>query len=81
MNEQERRLLAQAVASERPVLVNPTDEELRAAAEALRLEGRLVCSHCHEPIREPEFRSQRVELGPKLQAVAHTHLSCEPGTH
>lgn len=81
MNEQERRLLAQAVASERPVLVNPTDEELRAAAEALRLEGRLVCSQCHQPIREPEFRSQRLELGPQLQAVAHTHLSCDPRPH
>jgi hypothetical protein len=81
VNEQVRRLLEEAVARERPVLVNPTDEEIRSAAETLRLQGKLICSSCHEPIRETEFRSQRLDLGPQLQAVAHTHLGCDGGSH
>jgi hypothetical protein len=81
MNEQVRRLLEEAVAQERPVLVNPTDAEVRSAAESLRLQGKLICSQCHQPIREPEFRSQRLDLGPQLQAVAHTHLNCEGTAH
>jgi hypothetical protein len=80
MTEQMRRLLAEAVASDRPVLVNPTDEEIRAAAEALRQQGRLICTNCRRPILESEFRSQRLQLGPQVQAVAHTHLCCEGST-
>jgi len=77
--EQMEQMLAEAIKSKRPVLVNPTDDEIRRAAEDLRLEGRLICTACRKPIREESFRTQRIAFSPRLQAVAHLHEACEDG--
>jgi hypothetical protein len=71
------RILAAAIASQRPVLVNPTSDELRQKAEELRLQGRLICTFCRKPIQEPEFHTRRIAFGPRLEAVAHLHHGCQ----
>lgn len=76
MSERLQRLLAEAITSDRPVLVNPSEDELRTAAERLRQEGRLICTACRKPITG-EFQTKRIEFSPRLQAVAHLHPSCE----
>lgn len=78
MSERLERMLAEAIQSKRPVLVNPTEDELRRKAEELRLEGKLICTFCRKPILEPEFRTRRVSFGPRLEGVAHLHVACEP---
>jgi hypothetical protein len=70
------RLLAEAIQSRRPVLVNPTDEQIRAAAEDLRQAGRLICTVCREPITGERFATRRISCGPRLEALAHVHLEC-----
>lgn len=79
MSEEEKmeQMLAEAIQTKRPVLVNPTDDEIRRAAEGLRQEGRLICTACRKPIREENFRTQRISFSPRLQAVAHLHTDCE----
>lgn len=77
MSDRLQRILGEAIQSRRPVLIDPTDEQIREAAEALRQEGRLICTGCRQPITDDEFRSQRVSFGPRLQAVAHLHVGCE----
>ncbi len=76
MNERLGRILAQAIQTGRPVLVNPTEEEIRAAAENLRTEGKLICTVCREPIHEETFRTQRLSFGSQMDAVAHLHAAC-----
>ncbi len=73
-----RRMLAGAIQTDRPVLVNPTDDEIWQAAEKLRAEGRLICTTCRKPIREAEFRSRRISFGSYLQVITHVHVHCEP---
>lgn len=77
MSERIKQMLAEAIQTKRPVLVNPTEDEIRSAAESLRLEGRLLCTACRKPIAEEDFQTKRVNFGPRLQAVAHLHASCE----
>lgn len=77
MTERLERLLAEALRNDRPVLVNPTEDELRTAAERLRLEGRLICTKCRKPITDEDFISRRIEFGPRLQAIAHMHPGCD----
>ncbi len=76
MSEQMERILTEALQSKRPVLVNPTEDEIRRAAEGLRLEGRLICTACRKPIREEDFHSERISFGPRLQAIVHLHETC-----
>lgn len=78
MAEWVERMLAEAIQTKRPVLVNPTEDELRRKAEELQQEGRLICTACRKPIQEPEFRTRRVAFGPRLEVVAHLHQACEP---
>lgn len=77
MTERLERLLAEAIRTDRPVLVNPTEDEIRAAAERLRAEGRLICTKCRKPITDAEFVTKRIEFGPRLQAIAHMHSGCD----
>lgn len=77
MTERLEQLLAEAIRSDRPVLVNPTEEEIRLAAERLRMEGRLICTRCRQPITEEKFVTRRIEFGPRLQAIAHLHTGCD----
>ena len=77
MTERLERLLAEAIQNDRPVLVNPTEDELRTAAERLRLEGRLICTRCRKVINDADFVTKRIEFGPRLQAIAHLHAGCD----
>ncbi|MGE5676349.1 MAG: hypothetical protein ACM3XM_21100 [Mycobacterium leprae] len=77
MPERLKEILAAAVQSQRPVLVNPTEDEIQKTAERLRLERKLICTACHKPILEPDFHSRRVSLGPRLVAIAHLHPDCD----
>jgi hypothetical protein len=74
------RLLADALKADRPVLVDPSEDELRAAAERLRREGRLTCKRCGKPIEEEGFVTHRVNFGPRLQVVVHLHPGCDDGS-
>jgi len=76
MNERLGRILADAIQTGRPILVNPTEEEIRLAAERLRGEGKLMCTVCRQPIQEETFRTQRVSFGSQMDAVAHVHERC-----
>lgn len=78
MSEEIKQILAAAIASDRPVLINPTEDELRKKADELRLEGRLICTYCRRPIEEESFESRRIAFGPRIEAVAHLHLACGP---
>jgi len=73
------RVLMEALQAKRPVLINPTDDEIHAAADGLRLQGKLICTACRQTINEIEFESERVSFSPKLQAVAHLHTECAGG--
>lgn len=77
LTERLERLLAEAIRNERPVLVNPTEDEIRAAAERLRTEERLICTRCRKPITAADFVTKRIEFGPRLQAIAHLHPTCD----
>lgn len=66
----------EALQAKRPVLVNPTDDEIHAAAEELQQQGKLICTACRTAISETVFESQRVTFSPRLQAVAHLHIGC-----
>lgn len=77
MTDKMEQLLAEAIQAKRPVLVNPTEDEIRNAAEGLRQAGRLICTACRRPIADEDFRTRRIEFGPRLQAVAHLHVACE----
>jgi len=77
LTERLERILAEAIRTERPVLVNPTEDEIRAAALRLLQEGRLICTRCRKPIRDDQFVTRRIEFGPRLQAIAHLHTGCE----
>lgn len=76
MTERMERILAEAIQTRRPVLINPTEDEIRRKAEELRLEGRLICTGCRKPIHEESFETRRITFGPRLEAVAHLHLGC-----
>lgn len=76
MSNRIERMLAEAIQTKRPVLVNPTEDEIRRKAEELRLEGKLYCTHCRKPIHEEDFRTRRISFGPRLEAVAHLHVEC-----
>ena len=78
VSEEMKQILAAALASQRPVLVNPTEDELRRKADELRLEGRLICTYCRKPIAEGDFHTRRIAFGPRIEAVAHLHLVCGP---
>jgi len=73
------RLLADAMRADRPVLIDPTEDELRAAADRLRQEGRLVCTRCRKGIHDEHFITRRIAFGPRLQAVVHLHPECDDG--
>lgn len=77
MTDRMERILAEALQNKRPVLVNPTEDEIRAAAEELRVAGKLICTSCKKPIHEATFSTRRISFGPRLQAVAHLHPACE----
>lgn len=77
MAEGLERLLVEAIKSDRPVLLNPSEDEIRAAAERLRTEGRLICTRCRKPIKDADFVTRRIEFGPRLQAIAHMHAGCD----
>ncbi|HLN64685.1 MAG TPA: hypothetical protein VK464_24445 [Symbiobacteriaceae bacterium] len=77
MTDRMERILAEAIAAQRPVLVNPTEDEIRLKAEELRQAGKLTCTFCRRPILEESFRTRRISFGPRLQAVAHLHCDCE----
>lgn len=77
VTERLERMLAEAIRSNRPMLVNPTEDELRRKAEELRQEGKLICTSCRKPITEGEFRTRRIAFGPRLEGVAHLHVACE----
>jgi hypothetical protein len=76
-DERMERILAQALAAQRPVLVNPTEDEIRRKAEEMRQAGKLVCTFCRRPIAEEPFATRRISFGSRLQAVAHVHVACE----
>lgn len=76
MTERIERLLAEAIETQRPVLVNPSEDEIRRAAEELRLAGRLICTSCRKPISDELFLTRRINFGRRLQAVAHLHATC-----
>jgi len=76
MTEHMERVLMEALQAKRPVLVNPTDDEIHTAAEDLRKQRKLICTACRKVIDEPEFESQRITFSPRLQAVAHLHVDC-----
>ncbi|MBP2016820.1 hypothetical protein J2Z79_000193 [Symbiobacterium terraclitae] len=80
MSDEMERLLADALKADRPVLVDPSEDELRAAAERLRREGRLTCKRCGKPIEEEGFVTHRVNFGPRLQVVVHLHAGCDDGS-
>lgn len=80
MSEEMERLLADALQADRPVLVDPSEDELRAAAERLRREGRLTCKRCGKPIEEEGFVTHRISFGPRLQVVVHLHPGCDDGS-
>ncbi|HEY8347327.1 MAG TPA: hypothetical protein VIL07_08640 [Symbiobacteriaceae bacterium] len=77
MSERLQRLLAEAIQNGRPMLLNPTEDEIRRKAEELRQEGKLICTSCKKPIREPDFRTRRIAFGPRLEGIAHLHPGCE----
>jgi Na+-translocating ferredoxin:NAD+ oxidoreductase RNF subunit RnfB len=77
VTERIEEILAAAIQTERPVLVNPTEDEIRLKAEELRMAGKLMCTGCRKPIQEPQFRTRRIAFGPRLEAVAHLHVACE----
>lgn len=77
MTERMERMLAEAIQAKRPVLVNPTEDEIRRKAEELRLEGKLICTACRRAIQDEDFRTRRIAFGPRLEAVAHLHAACE----
>jgi hypothetical protein len=77
VTERMERMLAEAIQANRPVLVNPTEDEIHSKAEELRLEGKLICTACRKPIHEEDFRTRRITFGPRLEAVAHLHVACE----
>lgn len=77
MSQRMERILAEALASQRPVLVNPTEDEIRLKAEEMRETGRLICTFCRKPIASSVFSTRRIAFGPRLQAVAHLHEGCE----
>jgi len=77
VSEQLERILTEAIQTRRPVLVNPSEEEIRRAAEDLRRSGRLICTACRKPIGSEAFVSRRIAFGPRLEAVAHLHAECE----
>lgn len=85
MSEEMERLLVNAIEAERPVLIDPTEDELRAAAERLRMEGKLYCTRCRKPIQDSKFITRRISFGPRLQAVVNLHPECDdqnaPGAH
>jgi hypothetical protein len=78
VSERLERMLAEALKDRRPVLVNPTEDDIRRKAEELREEGRLICTACRKPIQDEDFRTRRVSFGPRLEAIAHLHPDCEP---
>ena len=77
MSEQLERILAEAIETKRPVLINPTEDEIRRAAEELQRSGKLICTACRKPIGPEGFVSRRIAFGPRLEAVAHLHAECE----
>jgi hypothetical protein len=72
-------MLAEAMQAKRPVLVNPTEDQLRQTAEELRCTGKLTCTACRKPITEETYLTRRITLGKGLEAVAHLHELCEAG--
>lgn len=77
MTDDMERLLAEAIRTDRPVLIDPTEDEIHAAAERLRQEGRLTCTRCRKGIQDPDFVTRRISFGPRLQAVVHLHPGCD----
>lgn len=77
MTERMKEILAEAIQTKRPVLINPTEDEIRLKAEELRLQGRLICTNCRRPITGEEFRTRRIAFGPRLEAIVHLHPECE----
>lgn len=75
-SERLERMLAEALQAKRPVLVNPTEEELRRTAEQLRSSGNLTCTACRSPITEEIYFTRRISLGKGLEALAHLHPAC-----
>jgi hypothetical protein len=76
VTERMERILVEALQGPRPVLVNPTEDDLRKKAEELRHAGKLTCTYCRKPVHDPAFVTQRLQFGPRLQAVAHLHPDC-----
>lgn len=77
VTERMKEILAEAIQTRRPVLINPTEDEIRLKAEELREQGRLICTNCRRPIHDEDFRTRRIAFGPRLEAIAHLHLGCE----
>jgi len=80
LSDEMERLLADALRSDRPVLIDPSEDELRAAAERLRQEGKLTCTRCRKAILEEGFITRRINFGPRLQVVVHLHPGCDDGS-
>ncbi|HWI66722.1 MAG TPA: hypothetical protein VNT75_33325 [Symbiobacteriaceae bacterium] len=79
MSDGMERLLAQTLASQGRVLVDPTHDELRRRAEELRELGRLNCTFCRKPISAGAFATRRLRFGTRLEVVANLHPECEEG--
>lgn len=77
MNEEIRRALSDADQGAQRVLIEPTEDELRAAADRLRREGKLYCTRCRKPIRDERFVTRRISFGPRLQAAVNLHPECD----
>lgn len=77
MSEEMRRLLVEAAQTEQRVLIDPSEDELRAAAERLRAEGKLYCTRCRKLIQDDGFVTRRISFGPRLQAVVNLHPECD----
>ena len=72
-----KRLLVDAAQTEQRVLIDPSEDELRAAAERLRAEGKLYCTRCRKLVQDDRFITRRISFGPRLQAVVNLHPECD----
>ena len=77
MSDEVKRLTVNTAQAEQRILIDPSEDELRAAAERLRREGKLYCTRCRRQIQDDRFITRRVSFGPRLQAVVNLHPECD----
>lgn len=77
VSDEVKRLLGDTVQAGQRILIDPSEDELRAAAERLRKEGKLYCTRCRKQIQDDRFITRRISFGPRLQAVVNLHPECD----